>query len=554
MRKHSIRGRRSALLGGLVSIALVAAACGGDDDADDVSPPPPDAAEEPDDTAAPDEQDDVPDPTPPSELDGRLVIAFESDPTVIDPYFATNYTARSISQALFDTLVMNWNGELVPTLAESFEALDDQTLQFVLRDGITFHNGEVFDAEAVRYNVERMLSPETDSHHLPRFEKIDSVEIIDERTVNINLSEPDAQILDAFTHMFIVPPEYDQEVGLEGFAQAPVGTGPFTFVSYTPEDSAVFAANEGYWEGSPKGRPMTGELIFRFIPEVTTKVAELTTGGVDLAYPLGSDQVATVETAGGQIVSYNDYSIRFIQVNASSAGTIAEEATGAAADGFAALEDSRVRTALNLAIDREAITEALFGGRAQPLGQPYAEGSFAYPSDPPLYPYDPDRARDLLEEAGYGDGLQLELLANVTHEADELALVQSYFADIGVTLELSRLESGVYNEGWIGGQWPHLRFSSWGTPETVLGLLFESGGLLSSYSNSELDALIAEQRVTLDPAARFEILDQIPQILHDDAASVFLWSIEAIVGMGPDVRGWEPQANFVPATNTYVER
>lgn len=547
--------RWSALVAGVVATALALSACGGDDD--DATPA---AATDAPATDAP--ADDDPDgaTAPPSVgtgaapaegASGTLVVAIDRDPGYLDPFHVQNNAGRSVAQAMFDTLVMSIDGEYVPTLAERYTVVDDTTIEFTLRDGITFHNGEPLDSAAIAYNIERMLDPAVDSHYLPQFEGV-SIEVVDDLNFVLRLAEPDANIIDTLTYLFIVPPAYAAEVGPEGFNQAPVGTGPFTFVSYTADDRVVVAANPNYWEDSPKGAPRVETVEFRAIPEATTRVAELTAGDVDIAFGLAPDQIGSVESAGATVVTYSDLSIHFIQINTAGIGSIAEEATGADAVGFEALADPRVRTALNLAIDREAVAEELFAGFASPLGQPFGPGGPLSPTEDMQYGYDPDRARALLAEAGYGEGLTLDMMASGSVSTDLLSLVASYFEAIGVSVEIEVIEAATFNDGWVAGQFPHLRFATWSNPEQALELLIQSGDLISTYSNPTVDELIDLQATQVDPAQRKATIDELTRVMHEDAAWVFLWSTDAIVGLAPGVSGWVPHTAHVPVANVTV--
>ncbi len=551
------RHRRSTTLAGLLTVAAVAlAACGGDDDssddgaavttaatADDSATTQPDGDTATTTAAAPDSD---------GSLSGTLVVALDRDPGFLDPFHVQNHAGRSIAQAMFDTLVMDIDGEYVPTLAESYTVVDDLTIEFTLREGITFHNGEPFNAAAVEYNVGRMLDPEVDSHYLPQLSTISEVEVIDDLNLVLHLSEPDANIIDTLTYFFMVAPEHAAAVGPDGFDAEPVGTGPYTFVSHAADDRTVVAANPNYWDGSPKGMPLVETVEFRAIPEETTRLAELTAGDVDIAFKLSPDQLDGIESAGATAVTYSDLSIQFIQINTAGVGTVAEAATGTEAAGFEALKDVRVRTALNLAIDREAVVDALFGGFAAPLGQPFAPGGFLTPTGDLAFPYDPEQAKALLAEAGYADGLDLKMLSNTSTGADLTSLVASYFAEIGVNVEIEQLEAATFNDGWTAAQFPHLRYSTWSSPEQVLELLLETGDLISAYSNPDVDALLAEQALQVDPAARKATIEELAQVLHDDAAWVYLWSTDAIVGVSPDVTGWQPAPSYVPVTGVTV--
>jgi peptide/nickel transport system substrate-binding protein len=486
--------------------------------------------------------------------EGELVVALDRDPDRMDPNYATHDMARSINQALFDSLIaVGEGGELVPSLAESYEFPDDQTVSFALRQGVVFHNGEEFNATSVQYSVERLLNPELESHLIPQFESISEVEIVDDYHVLFHLSRPDAALLRNLTELMMVPPVYTEEVGQDGFEAAPVGTGPYVFESYEIDDRTTVTANPDYWEGSPKGMPLVGRVVFRAIPEATTRVAELTTGGVDIAIAIPQDQVATVEDSGATIVQYSDARVTFVQINTASLGGLAEAATGDALEGYEALQDPNVRIALNMAIDRDGIVESFFQGTAVPIGQMFGPGGFGYPANDRLYEYDPEAAMQMLADAGYPDGLNLDMIATDSRSESELALVMDNLSEIGVNVTLEIVDVATFNDTWTALEFPHLRYSDWGGPENVLDLLIRSGGIISAYANPDVDALIDEQAITLDPAARDAVMEQITTILHDDPAAIYLWGIQNLVAVGPDVSGWEPNASgYTPVTNVQV--
>lgn len=555
--------RRTTAVAGVTVAALLLGACGGDDDDDDAAEPTTPAAEDtaPEDTAPEGTTAEGTTPgteaaegtTPPAGDGSNLVVALDRDPGFLDPFFVDSNAGRTVAEALFDSLVtIDGNGDFVPGVAESYTVVDDTTIEFVLRDGVTFTNGEPMNADAVAYSIERISDPEVNSHYLPQFESIEEVEIVDDLNLTLHLAGPDAAIIDTLTHLFVVPPVYTEEVGLEGFEQAPVGTGPFTLVSYTADDQTVVAANPDYWADSPKGAPAVDTVTFRVIPEATTRAAELEAGSVDIAMYLNPDQVAGVEDSGASVVTYSDLAIDFIQINTCSCGTVAAEATGDDLIGFEALADARVRQALNLAIDREAIVEAYLLGYGSPMGQPFAPGGYLHPTEDLQFEYDPEAAKALLAEAGYGDGLTLNMYSDTSTSSDMISLVISYFAEVGVTVEVEVLEDATSNDGWVAQQFPHLRFSGWSTPQQILALLLKTGDLISSYSNPDVDALIEEQAAQVDPEQRHETIDELAQVLHDDAAWVYLWASDAIVGLSTRVSGWEPNTTHMPVTNVSV--
>ena len=480
-----------------------------------------------------------------------LVIAQDRDPQRIDPNFVRSVEAETVSQTMYDSLIaLDTGGVPVPSLAESWSFPDDSRMELKLREGVQFHNGEPFNAESVRVSLARMQDEEHGSHLRNQFLSIASLEIVDDYNIVFHLSQPEANLLYALTRLMLIPPDYYAEVGDEGLEANPVGTGPFMFVSYTVDDATVVKRNPNYWPGSPKGQPMVEEVRIRVIPEATVRVAELTTGGVHIADTVPADQRSAVVNAGMELVSFYDAKPFWMILNRTGFGTDADAATGDQAVQYTALQDKRVAQALNYAVDRQAIIDSLMGGDAFGLGQPFGRRGFGYPEDDQPYPYDPDLARQLLAEAGYADGFQLDILATHATNLDPVVAVMGYFEEVGIRPKLEVINTTIANDRWIADSHPGIRVSSWNNPETAADLLFRTGGFISVFSNPELDELLAIDKVTLDLDERRAVLKQITDLLHDDPFAVYLWTEPSRVGINQNViTGFQPHAKgFVLAT------
>ena len=475
---------------------------------------------------------------------GTLRVAVDRDPENLDPNFAKQIIAETFSQAVFDSLItFSYEGDFIPLLASDFAFTSDTTLEFWLREGITFHNGETFDARSVTTSVARMQDPDEGSHLIRNFASIVEVEVVDDHHVIMHLSGPDAQLLHALTRLPMVPPDHYAAVGQAEFAQNPIGSGPFKFVEYVIDSHTTFEANPDYWDGSPKGKPLVAEIVMRVIPEPTTRVSELVSGGVDLIAAVPLDQRSVVTDAGMTNISYADGRVAIARINSSNIGTSAEEAEGEVARGFEALTDARVRQALNYAVDRQTIIDALLGGTATPLGQPFVPGGFGYNPDNEAYPYDPDRARVLLAEAGYPDGFTFKLTAQNIVLSDVLTALVDYFADVGVTAELEVIEPGLGNQRLLAGDYDPLFMSYWYPAETFFHFLIRCEGLISTYCNPDLEPLLAEEKVTLDIDERNQIIWQITDVLRDEAPALYLWNSESTTGINTNkVSGWKSHA------------
>ena len=477
-------------------------------------------------------------------LSGTLRVAVDRDVENLDPNFAKQIIAETFSQAVFDSLItFSYEGDFIPLLASEFAFTSDTTLEFWLREGITFHNGETFDARSVTTSVARMQDEDEGSHLIRNFASIVDVEVVDDYHVIMHLSGPDAQLLHALTRLPMVPPDHYAEVGQAEFAQNPIGSGPFKFVEYVIDSHTIFEANPDYWDGSPKGKPLVAEVVMRVIPEPTTRVSELVTGGVDLIAAVPLDQRSVVTDAGMTNISYADGRVAVARINSSNIGVSADAAEGESARGYEALTDVRVRQALNYAVDRQTIIDALLGGTATPLGQPFVPGGFGYNPNNEAYPYDPDKARELLAAAGYGDGLNIKLTAQNTILSDVLTALVDYFADVGVTAELEVIEPGLGNQRLLAGDYDPLFMSTWYPAETFFHFLIRCEGLISTYCNPDLEPLLLEEKQTLDIGERNQIIWQITDVLREEAPALWLWNSESTAGVNTNkVSGWKSHA------------
>jgi peptide/nickel transport system substrate-binding protein len=459
---------------------------------------------------------------------GTLVIGNQSDLESGHPFLNYQHNSESIMRHVFDNLVeVTPDGKLVPGLAASYRIVDDKTIEFKLRQGVKFHDGEDFNADSVKFSVERMLDPETKSGVSSSFKSIQSVTAIDPYTVQLNLAQPDAGLLWSMAYQLsMLPPKYYQQVGIDGFAQKPIGTGPYKFVEWVRGDQVTLEANENYWPGSPKGMPGVKTVIFKPIPEDSTRVAALKSGQIQIARNVPSDLASSLESADTGVMSVAATTVPIIHLDAKNEGPT---------------KDVRVRQALNYAIDVEGIMKDLRNTPGTRLAAPLSQSTLGY--DPALkpYTYDPEKAKQLLAEAGFPDGFETKLDYADLEPKQVLEAVQAYFGAVGVKAELVPYELGTFNQIWVSQQdkVAPLRFGTWGAkvdPNNI-ELFITCNGLLSRYCNPKVDELWAQQKATYDQAQRAKIVGQIAQILHDDAPEVYLYPVVEYYGVSKKVKG-----------------
>jgi peptide/nickel transport system substrate-binding protein len=468
-------------------------------------------------------------PTPAPPFAGTLTVGLSADAESMDPFYVNQAAGWSVVQAVFDHLIdRSFEGDLVPGLALSWTAVGTSTLEFELRQGVTFHNGEPFDAQSVKFTVERMLADEQ-APNRSKFTAIDAVEIVDDYTVRLHLNRPDGTLFDSLTsRLAMLPPVYFEEVGAEGFTAAPVGSGPFKFVEWRPDDHITLAANASYWDGSYKGQPQVEKVVFRPIPEAATRLAELQTGGIDIMQDLSTDQIAAVESADMTVVPYEAFQLAYIFFIAD--------------DGTVPTHDVRVRQALNYAVDVDAIIENLLGGYGSRIASPIGPGYLGYNPDVAPYPYDPDKARELLVEAGYPDGFETTLDITTADRMHVIEAVAGYLSEVGVEATIQEFEMGQFNQNWMERTQSMLWAARWGnTPDPQsIGLFASCTGWISRYCNEEVTALLDSAQATLDQDERAQLYSAASQLMHDDPLAIYLSTSTQIYGLGARVQGFRP--------------
>ncbi len=542
----SARGRPgpSALLAAVLGVALVAGACV-------VTTPSP--------TAGPPTTGPSPDPSlGPS---GTLTIALSADAESMDPHRVYQKAGLSVMDALFDTLIAIDRADrsrFLPGLATSWTTAPD-AIELTLREGVRFSNGEPFDAEAARFSILRVMdrdpvsgepladdAPKLNSDYSRSYGAVDAVEVVDPRTVRVVLSRWDAGLLAALATLPMLPPRHTTTVGLEGIKTQPIGTGPYVLREWVPDDHATLEVNPEQWD-RPRGRALVGTVVFRPIPDVATRISELTSGGVQIAQDIPVDQVAAVEAGGATIVAFDDARHAEIWLTADRGGQLAQspDASPAELQAIEALSKVEVRTALNRAVDRNAYVEALFKGFATPMTQGFVPGEIAH--DPSIMPwrFDPDEARRILADAGYPDGLEatLDMCTCDAAIADLVTAVQADLARIGVRTTIREAEIGAFNAAWATGATNPMRLSrlSFLDPNIYAQFWLRTGGLLSRFSDPRMDELVDAQAAALDPAERQAILRDLARETHEQAPAIFLVGFQSVYGVAATgVSGWQP--------------
>ncbi len=466
---------------------------------------------------------------PVDEAREEIVIAQGVDATTMDPHMHAETTTTNAITNMYDRLlVRDHDMDLQPQLALSVEPLDDLTWEVKLREGIEFHNGEPFNAETVKFNIERIIDPENQSPQIADLNAVEKVEVIDEYTAHIITYEP-YPVMAGRLNLPMVPKDYILENGQEYFAQNPIGTGPYVFVSWTRDESIVFEANEDYWQGAPAIKKIT----IKPVPESSTRIAELQTGAVDLivnvpphqADVIDADPVTKIETVpSGRFI--------FISLNTQREGI---------------MQDKKVRQALNHAVDIDTIIDTVLEGYGYKSTQPLTPLDFGYDDSIEGYEYNPEKARDLLAEAGYPDGISIELgspSGRYVMDREVAEAVAGQLAEVGVEAELNVQEWGVYVGKVLEKEAEEAYLIGWGTAlfdsDATLYPWFRTGMRFATYSDSQVDEYLDEARTVLDEEEREDLYHQALEIIMEDAPFILLYQQEDLYGLSADLQ-WEPR-------------
>ncbi|KQN72387.1 ABC transporter substrate-binding protein [Devosia sp. Leaf64] len=467
-----------------------------------------------------------------------LVIGQIAEPASLDPHVSTAANDFRIAVNIYDGLVRNTPGtlEIEPALATDWTISDDGLeYTFNLREGVTFHDGTPFNAEAVKFNFDRMLKedhPFASTGPFPLaffFSSVKDVAVVDDLTVKFTLNEPFAPFMSnlASPTGLIVSPAAVEQYGKD-YGRHPVGTGPFKFEEWQSNTSVVASRNDAYWDGAPS----LEAVIFRPITDANTRVAEMLSGGIDVLLETPPDNVAQFrDDANYQVVEAVGPHVWYVMLNAK--------------DGPFA--DKRVRQAVNYAVNKESLVNDVLQGTADVSAGPIPPAfNWAYNEDVAPYPYDPAKAKELLAEAG-AEGAKLTFL--VTEGGSGMldpvpmgTAIQADLAAVGLDVEIKTYEWNTFlsevNPGLEGkGDMAEMAWMT-SDPDTLPFLTLRTaafpaeGGFNSSYySNPEVDALLDKARLSTDPAERGEFYKQVQAITHEDAPWLFVanWKQNAVV-------------------------
>lgn len=523
--------RRGAVLGmSLPALSALLAACGGGDAGDSTTAP--SGGDDATATTAGTDGTAVSSPTTgggDGSPAGQLTVAQASDVLTMDPSKDTSPISLNLFKMVFDQLTdIERDGSVGPLLAATWETADAVTWDFTLVDGATFHNGDPVTVDDVVWTFQTIMADDT-SPVKAYTVAIDTVEKVDDKTVRFVNKYPYAPFPRQVSLISIMPRSVYEQVGPEQFALEPVGSGPYRLAEWLKDDHLTLEANAEYWGGAPAIQT----VIFRPVPQENARVAGLETGELDivpLIPPSEIERLRQVEGLRIELVESNRN--LYLGINTQTPP----------------LDNLLLRQAIDLAIDREAICQDLLSGLGKPIGQPVAPVTFGYdPSIEPT-PYDPDRARQLVQESGYGGEEILFQYPNNRYQfGNEVAqAVASALQEVGINVRLEGMEYSAFFPLWTGRQLMGLHLFAFGPSimdaDLPLNSLYESASTRGYWTSPEVDELIQQQRAAVDAEERQAIISQIWRISQENVPYVWLYNEVQAYGIRDHV-DWTPRAD-----------
>jgi peptide/nickel transport system substrate-binding protein len=521
------------LLNILVVVGLLVTAC-----AAPATPEPP-AEEEPTEEVVVEEEAEPEEEEEEAGDERRMVtVGIAEDVSALDPPADWAIVTTWVVSNMFDCLV--WRGrvehdEFEGRLAESWEVLDDVTWRFYLREGIEFHNGEPYNAEAAKFSIDRILEDDQMIVH-SQWTHIKEVRIVDEYTIDIETHDPVPDMLSklAGTGCGNVPPKYVQEIGKEEFAMNPVGTGPFVFEEWERDQEIRLVANDDYWEGPPEIAGVT----FKVIPEPSTRVAELLTGGLDITDP--------VEPQDWERIEENE-DVELVKANTTRTMLLVHRC-----DEPFVTADPKIRAAIDYAIDDQALVE-LIGDMGVPtlsrVTPPTMSATDKYFGQ---YNYDSDQARQLLEEAGY-DGEELTFHTTTTWlgQKEVAEAIAAMLTEVGLNIDLQILEPSTFREQVYYPQDANEEImmlalgNSFFDPWIAMkGFYSKQERVRSHWQSDRFDELWEKALVEMDPQQREEYFLEMQDLVVEGRPYTFLYLLKTAYGKSKQLEWPIPPDNF----------
>nr|WP_067290644.1 ABC transporter substrate-binding protein [Marinobacterium profundum] len=469
--------------------------------------------------------------------DDTLNVAFSAEPEALDTYKIAGREGLILARHLYDGLLYKDldTGEFKPALAESWEFTDPLTIELKLRQGVKFHNGASFSADDVLTTLNTVIKPDYGTRYQISVDWIERVEKINDYSVRIHMAKPFAGAVEMLADALpIYPRAYFSENGSAGMAAMPIGTGPYQLMEQTPGVRYVLERFDDHYADSPKGRPSIKRIVARTIPEMNTQYAELMSGSLDWSWRIPPDQAKKLER---RVTIVNAPIMRIAYVNFAKA----------AQDGAYAISDARVRKAIIHAVNREQIAKVFGGDASEVLNSACNPAQFGCEQDVTRYEYDPAQAKALLQDAGLGDGFDMDM----TFAAMPRPVAEAVAADlakVGIRVNLNENQYAAAVQKWREGSVPAL-FSNWGSygigDVVFIDSNFFGGGADDQSADPEVAALLQLADTSNDRAVRKANYSLALKKIADEAYWMPMYNFNINYGLSDDL-------NFTPHPDEFA--
>ncbi|MFC1492166.1 ABC transporter substrate-binding protein [Nitrospinota bacterium] len=470
---------------------------------------------------------------------GKMILGLPADPSHFDPHTRTGSPMSNAFPMVFDSILFrDSSGKVGPGLATSFNWVKPTVLELKIRKGVKFHNGEILDAHAVKYNLDRIFNPKLKSRVRHLYRSLKKVEVVDDYTVRIHTKYPDRYLFSPLADWgYMVAPKYYKSHDLKYLSRHPMGSGPYRLVKWRKGSEMVFEAVPNYW--NPSLQPVkTG--IYKIIPEDTTRVSALVAGAVDMIKDVPPqmapmvDADPKIETVAGPGPKVCSILMVF--------------------KGDAPWTKLKVRQAINYAIDKESIIKNVLQGHGIPaVGQIVGPRSLGHNPNLKPFPYDLAKAKKLMAEAGYPNGFSVPLMVPIGRYlkgTQAVEAVAGQLKKINIKAKVTPLEYGAWRRNsrskWEPHRKPYWNYScrndtSLHSHQMYMGTLYSKsthGGI----RDKELDKLIMGALETADAAEQIKKYQDLNRLIRDRALLGFLYHLGDIVGKKKTI-DWRPQPN-----------
>lgn len=452
-----------------------------------------------------------------------------SEPTSsLDYYKGAERMNIIMSHHLFDTLIYKdvKTGEFVPALAESYKIVDGKTIDFVIRQGVKFHNGDAMTADDVVYTLNKVSDPNFGALYQIAVQWIDRAEKLDDTHVRLHMKKASPVALEWLAGFLpIYPKAYYEKVGSAGMAVRPIGTGPYRLESADPGTHWTLKRFADHYKGSPKGNAI-GTIDIRLMTEMNTQLTEMLTGGADFIWGFPPDVASRMKGRQGVVVNNVPIlRIVYMLVNLQKDSPI---------------KDVRVRRAIMHAINREKIMQTFVGSGSQVINSPCNPAQFGCKTDVTRYDYNPAKARALLAEAGYKDGFTLPMMVgiNVTTGRSIQEAIMSDLSAVGIKMEVTAQHWAPARESWIGKNYPIMlmAWGSWGISDVAMMTSeFFNGSEVDLVKDEKVVSLIRRGDQEIDRDKRKAAYAEAISRIADEAYFIPLWTYNVNYAMNKDL-------------------